>query len=80
MKELTDLAKKGQCGSQTRLITRLCHSGLAHLEVFLVTKTVGEADKPEMNWVAACAKDSPVGKGIQEDGKRNISRSWHIIH
>jgi len=32
-----------------------------------------------MNWVAACAKDSPVGKGIQEDGKRNVSGRWLVV-
>jgi hypothetical protein len=48
--------------------------------ILLVTSKVGEADKPEMDWVNACAKDSPTGKGIQEEGKINsLSVAGHSV-
>jgi hypothetical protein len=34
---------------------------------------VDEKDKAEMNWLAACAKDSPAVKGHVEEGKLGFS-------
>jgi hypothetical protein len=39
---------------------------------------VDEKDKAEMNWLAACAKDSPAVKGHVEEGELGFSVLRHI--
>lgn len=43
------------------------------LDLAKVTNKVDEKDKAEMNWLAACAKDSPAVKGHVEEGKLGFS-------
>ena len=40
-----------------------------------VTSKVNEQDKPEMKWLAACAKDSPAVKGHVEEGQSALSET-----
>lgn len=43
-----------------------------------VTRLTNEKDVPEMNWLNACAPDSPAVKGEQEPGESRLKNNWIV--
>jgi hypothetical protein len=68
MKELTDLGRKKQSELTVPIFVD-DYAAESDAFRFIGTSTVNEPDEPKMDWVAACAKDSPTGKGKTEDGE-----------
>jgi hypothetical protein len=78
MSELVHLAKTKQSTLACRLLD-MCHElTMSRANVSSVTRLTNEKDVPEMNWLNACAPDSPAVKGEQEPGESRLKNNWIV--